>query len=183
MRYLLALCLLSTFAFTQTQHDRVNLKGMTISPTAGLTAAKIVPPDNTTSLAVNGRNSTDTATAWSIANNGNAAFATATLAAATVTGALTASSGITAGGASMFKTGTSANTDITGELTFGAVATQSYTWQNTYASHPECVVTPQFDLGATPPRYWVTYTSTTSFTINFSGSVTGTVGYICIGRN
>jgi hypothetical protein len=77
----------------------------------------------------------------------------------------------------------STNTDAVGELSFSAATTASYTWAGLYGSHPECVAQPQFDLGATPPRYWITYTSTTSFTINFSSAVTGSVSYWCHGRN
>lgn len=77
----------------------------------------------------------------------------------------------------------STNTDVTGELAFSAATTASYSWVGKYGVHPECNATPQFDLGATPPRMWITYSTTVSFTINFSSAVTGTVTYQCYGRN
>ena len=98
------------------------------------------------------------------------------------TGPITATS-LTISGTPLLRTLTASNSDVTGELVFAAATTATYTWVNTYISHPECVITPQFDLGATPPRSWVTYSGITSFTINYSAAVTGTVGYICIGRN
>ena len=75
------------------------------------------------------------------------------------------------------------NTDVTGELSFTSAATATYNWTASpgYLVHPEVVVTPQFDPGS-GVRYWVTYTGTTSFTINFSTTVTGTVSYVAIGR-
>lgn len=75
---------------------------------------------------------------------------------------------------------TASNSDISGELAFSAATTASYSWANTYASHPECALEPQF---STTVAHWVTYTSTTSFTINFASAVTGSVSYVCIGRN
>ena len=78
------------------------------------------------------------------------------------------------------KSATASNTDLTGELTFSTATTASYTFVGTYTSHPECHPTPQFNAALQP---WVTYTSTTSFTINFATAVTGTVSYSCIGRN
>jgi hypothetical protein len=96
-------------------------------------------------------------------------------------GQVTASGGIAAGGASMFKTSTSANTDIDGELSFSAATTATYSWINSYVSHPECTIEPQFDFGTA--HHWVTYTGVTSFTINFSSAVTGSVSYLCGGRN
>lgn len=76
----------------------------------------------------------------------------------------------------------SANSDLVGELAFSGVTTASYTWIVTsYINHPECTFTPQFDVSTN--RFWVTYTASTSFTLNFSGAVTGTVGYTCIYRN
>ena len=80
-------------------------------------------------------------------------------------------------------TTTASNTDITGELAFSAATTATYTWTGVYTSHPECTATPQFDLTATPPRVWITYSTTVSFTINTSAAVTGSFSYHCIGRN
>jgi hypothetical protein len=98
-------------------------------------------------------------------------------------GTLKAASIIGPGTSFMIGSGTASNTDGVGELTLAAATTISYTWQNlTYVSHPEVNLTPQFDIGS-GVRMWVTYTGTTSFTINFSAVVTGTVGYISSARN
>jgi hypothetical protein len=78
--------------------------------------------------------------------------------------------------------GTSSNTDLSGELSLSAAQTTSYTFTGAYNSHPECTVTPQFDPGA-GNRYWISYTNASSFTVNFSTAVTGSVSYVCIGRN
>ncbi|HUD64667.1 MAG TPA: hypothetical protein VMQ17_08820 [Candidatus Sulfotelmatobacter sp.] len=80
-------------------------------------------------------------------------------------------------------TRTSANTDVAGELAFSSATIATYSWVGKYSNHPECGATPQFDLGATPPRMWITYSTTVSFTINFSAAVTGSVSYHCDGRN
>jgi hypothetical protein len=80
-------------------------------------------------------------------------------------------------------TANGSNNDITGELAFAAATTATYTWTGVYTSHPECTATPQFDLTATPPRVWITYSTTVSFTINTSAAVTGSFSYHCIGRN
>jgi hypothetical protein len=79
------------------------------------------------------------------------------------------------------QSGTASNSDLTGELSFSTSSTATYSWTGSYTSHPECTVTPQFDNSTN--RFWVTYTSTSSFTINFSANVTGNVSYICVGRN
>lgn len=77
--------------------------------------------------------------------------------------------------------GVSTNSDISGEFALSSATTAGpYAWQNTYASHPECVLENQF---STTTASWVTYSGTTSFTINFASAVTGTVGYVCVGRN
>src|SRR5215472_3321874 len=76
-------------------------------------------------------------------------------------------------------TGTSTNVDGAGELSLSAATTVSYTFYiTTLTVHPECVVTPQFDIGS-GNRYWVTYTAATSFTVNFATAVTGAVSYVC----
>jgi hypothetical protein len=77
-------------------------------------------------------------------------------------------------------TATASNTDIDGELSLAAAATVSYTFTGVYTSHPECTLTKQF---TTANDMWITYTGTTSFTVNFGAAVTGTVNYHCIGRN
>ena len=82
----------------------------------------------------------------------------------------------------MYKSGRSANSDVSGELTFSAATTASYTFQDTYTSHPECWMQPQFNQGTNNP-YWITYSGMTSFTANFATAVTGTVSYACAGRN
>lgn len=79
------------------------------------------------------------------------------------------------------------NSDLVGELSFSGATTATYTWVNApgtpgaYTTHPECDLQPQFDYSTN--RFWATYTGTTSFTINFSGAVTGAVTYTCIYRN
>jgi hypothetical protein len=78
--------------------------------------------------------------------------------------------------------GSASNTDLVGELSFSAATTASYSWTGSYTSHPECTVEPQFDFGSTH-RHWITYTSTTSFTINFDSAQTGSVSYHCTARN
>lgn len=82
----------------------------------------------------------------------------------------------------VIESGLTTNTDASGELAFAAAATASYTFvhHTGRAVHMECLVAPQFNPAAN--TYWVTYTATTSFTINFSGAVTGAVSYHCYGR-
>jgi len=80
------------------------------------------------------------------------------------------------------QTGTSGNTDLAGEFTISAAKTATYTFFGSYQSHPECVITPQFDIGSNS-RMWVTYNGTTSFTANFPNIVSGKISYVCIGRN
>lgn len=81
-----------------------------------------------------------------------------------------------------FRTGVSSNADSAGELTFSNATSASYTFAGSYASHPECTAEPQFDPGS-GNRHWITYTGTASFTINFASAVSGTVSYVCVGRN
>jgi hypothetical protein len=86
-------------------------------------------------------------------------------------------------GAQQLGSGIAGNSDMVGRLTLSAATTVTYTWINApstpgaYTVHPVCELTPEFDYGTN--RFWPTYTGTTSFTINFSGAVTGTVGYHC----
>jgi hypothetical protein len=87
-----------------------------------------------------------------------------------------------AGSTKAIGSNTASNSDLNGELSFSAVTTASYTFTGTYSVHPECVAEPQFDPGA-GNYHWITYTSTTSFTINWHASVTGAVTYQCTFRN
>jgi hypothetical protein len=80
------------------------------------------------------------------------------------------------------QTGASGNTDLAGEFTITAAKTATYTFAGSYQRHPECVITPQFDIGSNS-RVWVTYNGTTSFTANFPNTVSGNISYVCIGRN
>ena len=84
--------------------------------------------------------------------------------------------------AGRLESGSASNTDLAGELTLSSASTAKYTFSGAYNSHPECTVTPQFDPGA-GNRYWITYTGTSSFTVNFASPVSGAVSYACIGRN
>jgi hypothetical protein len=78
--------------------------------------------------------------------------------------------------------GTAANTDFAGELSFSAATTASYSFAATSSSHPECAITPQASV-ASSGHPWVTYTGTSSFTINFPSAFTGSVSYLCAFRN
>lgn len=84
--------------------------------------------------------------------------------------------------AGRLESGSAGNTDLAGELILSSTLTANYTFSGAYNSHPECTVTPQFDPG-TGNRYWVTYTGTSSFSVNFANAVSGAVSYACIGRN
>jgi hypothetical protein len=68
-----------------------------------------------------------------------------------------------------------------GELAASST-TVSYTFVNSYTSHPECVAEMQLQ-GTAGTTHWITYTGTTSFTIHFSNSYTGPVTYHCDERN
>lgn len=79
--------------------------------------------------------------------------------------------------------GSASNTDLVGELTFAAATTATYTFTSTgITTHPVCTPSPEATT-ATAGNPFVTYTGVASFTINFPVAFTGTVGYICIGRN
>jgi hypothetical protein len=90
-------------------------------------------------------------------------------------------------GAQQFGSGIAGNSDLLGELSFTGTTTATWVWVNApgtpgqYTIHPECHVTPQFDYSTN--RYWVSYSTNVSFTINFSGAVTGSVSYLCGYRN
>lgn len=72
------------------------------------------------------------------------------------------------------------NTDNYGSLDITAATTISRTFNQTYSNHPNCILTPVFDLNTT--RMWITYTGSTAFTVNFSAAVTGSVSYHCWGH-
>jgi hypothetical protein len=80
------------------------------------------------------------------------------------------------------RSGTSANTDVSGELTFSNATAATYNFLGAYNSHSECWAEPQFDAGS-GNRHWITYSGTSSMTINFATAVSGTVSYGCVGRN
>ena len=80
------------------------------------------------------------------------------------------------------QTGVQSNTDLDGELTLNAARTVTYPFAGFYHVHPECTATPQFDMGS-GNRLWVTYSGVTSMTLNFAQAVTGSVSYVCLGRN
>ncbi len=80
------------------------------------------------------------------------------------------------------RSGTSANTDISGELSFSNATSATYTFTGSYNSHSECWAEPQFDQGS-GNRHWITYSGTSTMTINFATAVTGAVSFGCIGRN
>lgn len=90
---------------------------------------------------------------------------------------------LTITGPPSISTGTASNTDLAGELSFSAATTSaSYTFAGTYTSHPECTFGPLF----TPTAghvIWISTLSTT--TLQFSSDIaqTGSVSYICTGRN
>ncbi len=80
------------------------------------------------------------------------------------------------------RSGVATNTDLSGELSLSAVTSATYTFLGSYGVHPECLVKPQVDMGSNN-RHWVTYSGTTSFTINFASAITGSVSYSCAARN
>ncbi len=79
------------------------------------------------------------------------------------------------------QTGTESNTDLDGELAIYSFKSATYSFAGYYLVHPECTVTPQFDIGPNN-RFWITYTGASSFSVNFESAVTGSVSYICFGR-
>lgn len=80
------------------------------------------------------------------------------------------------------QTGSQSNTDMDGELTLSSSKTAAYSFAGYYLVHPECTVTPQFDIGS-GNRFWITYSQVASFTVNFTNAVSGNVSYVCLGRN
>jgi len=78
-------------------------------------------------------------------------------------------------------TGSSGNTDLAGELQLSGAQTASYQFSGFFSTHPECSVTPQFDIGA-GNRWWVSYVGSSSFTVNFANAVSGSISYLCVGR-
>lgn len=85
-------------------------------------------------------------------------------------------------GSGTIMSGTASNTDFVGSLTFSSSSSQTQSLTGRYTTHASCQVTPQFNPG-TGVNYWVTYTGTSSFTVNFSSPVTGVVTYSCLGQN
>lgn len=79
-------------------------------------------------------------------------------------------------------TGSQSNTDLTGELQFSGAQIASYQFSGLFAIHPECIVTPQFDVGA-GNRWWITYSGSSAFAVTFATPVSGSVSYVCVGRN
>lgn len=80
------------------------------------------------------------------------------------------------------QTGTQDNTDMNGELALAAAKSATYSFAGYYLVHPECTLTPQFDIGS-GNRFWITYSGVSSFNANFAQPVTGSVSYVCLGRN
>jgi len=80
------------------------------------------------------------------------------------------------------QTSTADNTDLVGELTFSSASSATFSFLHTYNSHPECTATPQFDPGVRNDPS-ITYTGSSSFTVNFAVPVTGAVSYTCLGRD
>lgn len=96
-----------------------------------------------------------------------------------VTGVATLGSGST----KLIQTNTASNSDLAGELSFSAATTSnSYSFTGTYTSHPECTITPQFSPGASHV-IWISTLSTSALQLSSDTAQTGTVSYICIGRN
>lgn len=85
-------------------------------------------------------------------------------------------------GVGRLQTGTAGNTDMNGEFALSSATSASYSFSGQYQVHPECTATPQFDIGS-GNRLWITYTGTASFKLNFAQPVTGSVSYVCLGRN
>ncbi len=79
------------------------------------------------------------------------------------------------------QTGTDGNTDMNGELSLSASTSVTRRFDGYYLGHPECTATPQFDVGS-GNRFWITYPTPLSFTLNFAQAVTGNVSYVCLGR-
>jgi hypothetical protein len=80
------------------------------------------------------------------------------------------------------QTGTTSNTDMNGELALSSSKTATYPFAGYYLVHPECTLTPQFDIGS-GNRFWITYSGVDSFSVNFATAVSGKVSYVCLGRN
>jgi len=95
----------------------------------------------------------------------------------TTSGAITATGGIVAGGTTLLKPGNAINTDVAGELTMSG-GTNSYTWGNTYTSHPICTANDETSIAAVK----VTYTGVASVSFTTSGA-SDVVSYLCVGRN
>jgi hypothetical protein len=82
---------------------------------------------------------------------------------------------------SWIQSGVEENTDMWGELVFQGGQTECYPFHHSFTSHPECTVTPQFDIGPNN-RIWMTY-SGQNLEVHVAIPVTGRVTYSCGGRN
>ena len=85
-------------------------------------------------------------------------------------------------GTQSLRSGTANNADLSGELVFTNATSATYSFTGSYSSHTECWAEPQFDAGS-GNRYWITYSGSSSMTINFATAVSGTVSFGCMGRN
>jgi hypothetical protein len=137
------------------------------------------PGDTVTQASMNGNY------AWATAASGHTFFGKGIISAGgalvpTDNGALVQVQGLTT--ASIFGSGVSSNTDQVGEVTLASATTSTVSWTGTYATHPECTATPQFDIGS-GVRQFITYTGVASFTLNYTSAVSGTVSYACHYRN
>jgi hypothetical protein len=84
--------------------------------------------------------------------------------------------------ASGIQTGKATNSDLSGELSITSAKSVAGKLSNHYSNHPECTVTPQFDIG-NGNRYWITYPAADSFIVTFASPVSGSISYVCVGRN
>lgn len=70
--------------------------------------------------------------------------------------------------------------NIGGTCSVSGSASCTWAFTNARTSAPLCVGTPQFDIGSTN-RFWIT-SNTTSCTVNFSASETGTMTFMVVGN-
>ncbi|MDQ2840411.1 MAG: hypothetical protein M3Y72_05105 [Acidobacteriota bacterium] len=80
------------------------------------------------------------------------------------------------------QTGQTGNTDINGELDLSSATSAGYAFTGMFNIHPQCSATPNFDIG-TGNRFWISYAGASSMSVNFAYPVTGSVTYVCFGRN
>jgi hypothetical protein len=79
------------------------------------------------------------------------------------------------------QTGSVDNSDLTGELMFESARSVVYPFKHTFQVHPECQITPQFDLGQNG-RLWTEYRGN-SLEVHSALTISGSVSYHCWGRN